>query len=61
MKKYGVILNIKVNGIDKIYNLKIVSSSVASVEAMALTQTGNAGATDYTITITELGDVEVGE
>lgn len=61
MKKYSVILNIKVNGIDKIYNLKIDSNSIASVEATALTQTGNTGAVDYTITITELGDVEVGE
>lgn len=61
MKRYSVILNITVNGIEKIYNLKIESNSPSSVEATALSQTGNTGATNYTITITELGDVEVGE
>lgn len=60
MKVYKVILSIKVGDINKTYNLEIESNTMAGVESIALTNTGNTGATKYNIAITDTGIVKVG-
>lgn len=67
MKKYRVILTVRYNPVTsegqlssnevKTYNIIIESDNVANVASAALAQTGNTNTTDYTINITELGDV----
>lgn len=57
MKEYDVILNVVVkNGTTKkvkTYNLIVESASMATVESAALSTTGNTGASDYTISVSE--------
>lgn len=59
MKRYNVILSIPEtieNLKSKVYSLIIDSETPSTVEATALSQTGNAGATNYTINIIEIGN-----
>lgn len=67
MKKYRVILTVRYNPVTsegqlsanevKTYNIIVESDNVANVASTALSQTGNNNATDYTINITEIGEV----
>lgn len=64
MKKYNVILTIPEtleNLKNKTYSLIIESETPSTVEATALSQTGNTGATNYTINIIEIGNVTQNE
>lgn len=60
MKKYNVILTIPEtpeNLKNKTYSLIIESETPSTLEATALSQTGNTGVTNYDININELGTV----